>query len=470
MSSASINSDSTIISITFNTTITFTGTWKKDDWRVEMFLPNKEPIIDFNYTVTGGGDSSDATIQLEYDQQLFGFNMEYVVLTFIDRFTTVDTTYSLELIDTQYTFYLEGKEISSNASSLEMYGTITLSIFIFCSIIMCISGCFGYKAAIILDIFSTLQLIHLFPIGRFYMPTGLFKFFKTFEILNFQGLNFGIWDFDKASTKGLLTVHGDIVNYNFEKMGFTTSSFIFTSIDVIISIIYMLFIPISIRILAQIFRKSTLIRYLDAVIITNILPFIINSTVFILSFTALLNVKEFNVETESESFGSIASFGYFVFISMFIGIFVLLVGYFWWYLRMAKKDLNSEDRDLRKTTIIGKYFVAPYRTAHLYHYFYPLTQILRRIMVASVFVLYKNDGFLQLLLLSFISGLNLVYHTSYQPFDHKMRNIVITILEFAYLTICMTIFPYVYPNLEDDLFINQAFLVVRLFLFIFIIA
>ena len=84
------------------------------------------------------------------------------------------------------------------------------------------------------EVFAMLQLIHMFPVGRFYMPTGLFKFFKVFEWLNFQGLNLGIWDFDDASTKSLLTVHANPVNYNFQKMGFGTSSFVFTSIDVII--------------------------------------------------------------------------------------------------------------------------------------------------------------------------------------------------------------------------------------------
>jgi len=96
-----------------------------------MFLPNKEPVTDFNYTVNGGGGSPNATINLEYNHQLFGYNMEYVVLTFVNRFTTVDDTFNFELIDTQYTFHLEGKEVSSNASSLEKWGKYTFATFIF---------------------------------------------------------------------------------------------------------------------------------------------------------------------------------------------------------------------------------------------------------------------------------------------------------------------------------------------------
>lgn len=338
---------------------------------------------------------------------------------------------------------------------------------------MLIAGCLGYKMAILIDIFYTLQLIHLFPVGRFYLPTGLFKFFKAFELLNFQGINFGIWDFDKASTKGLLTVNRNVVNYNFQKMGFATSSFIFTSIDVIISIMYMLFIPIVIRILSQVFRKSTWIRYLDTQIMANIIPFIINSTILILSFTAFLNLRDFNVQTEAESFGSITSYGYLVFIALFILIFMILLAIFWWNLRNTQKEEFNNDKEgnnFKNTTFIGNYLIYPFRMMHLYHYVYPLTQILRRILVGSIFAFWRNNGFLQLLFLSLLSGMNLVYHASYQPFEHKLRNIIIAVLEGAYLTICMTIFPYVYPNLQDNLFKEQAILVVRIFLLFFVIA
>jgi hypothetical protein len=159
--------------------------------------------------------------------------MEYIVLTFINRFTTVDTNFGLEMINTQFTFYLDGKEVSSNASTLESLGTATFYIFLACAGLMLTAGVFGYPVGVLFDIYSTLQLIHLFPLGRFYMPTGLFKFFKSFERLNFQNLNFGIWNYDQIIDTGSFIINGNQVNYNFKKMGFTSSSFILTSTDVI---------------------------------------------------------------------------------------------------------------------------------------------------------------------------------------------------------------------------------------------
>lgn len=100
-----------------------------------MFLPNKESVPGFSYNVTAPGGTNSATINLTYDQQLFGYNMEYVVLTFIDRFTTVETTYNTEMIDTQFTFYLQGKELDKNAKMVGTMGTLTFIIFLFCLVV-----------------------------------------------------------------------------------------------------------------------------------------------------------------------------------------------------------------------------------------------------------------------------------------------------------------------------------------------
>jgi hypothetical protein len=68
-------------------------------------------------------------IYVTYDRQYYGYDMETIVLTFIDRFTTVDSTYGFEMIDTQYTFVLHGKEVPNN-SNIEMMGTVTFFLFL----------------------------------------------------------------------------------------------------------------------------------------------------------------------------------------------------------------------------------------------------------------------------------------------------------------------------------------------------
>lgn len=42
--------------------------------------------------------------------------MEHIVLTFIDRTHCVDSTYGFVMVNTQFTFVLDGKEVSANAS------------------------------------------------------------------------------------------------------------------------------------------------------------------------------------------------------------------------------------------------------------------------------------------------------------------------------------------------------------------
>lgn len=322
----------------------------------------------------------------------------------------------------------------------------------------------------ILDAFYMLQLIYFFPLGRFYFPTGLFKFFKAFELLNFQNINFGIWDFNDAATEGLLTVHGDVVNYNFQKMGFSTSSFIFTSIDVILVVIYFLFFSIFIRMLAQVFRKSVWIRYLENVVIGGIFIFILNSTSCILCMTAFLNINEWNVVNETETFGSISSYMYLFFVGFAVVMITIFIILYWWGMKKAKIMEVYEDKPIQVRNLGKKFLFSYNKDRNFFHYLYPLIFLLRRIGVAAVFAFMHDDGFMQLLCLSLMSGGMLAYHTSYQPFKSSIRNIMLTVFEGAYLLICLTIFPYVYPNLKNDLFLGQADVVVGLFLFIFFIA
>ena len=129
----------------------------------------------------------------------------------------------------------------------------------------------------------------------------------------------------------------------------------------------------------------------------------------------------------------------------------------------ANLDGNSSS-DLKRTTWKGRIFFFNYRTKNFLHYFYPSFFVIRRILIGSIFAIWKYDGFMQLLFLSLLSGVTLVYQTSYQPFDSRLRNILCTINEVAYLSVCMTIFPYVYPHLEPTFFIDHAVYVVGIFL------
>ena len=184
--------------------------------------------------------------------------------------------------------------------------------------------------------------------------------------------------------------------------------------------------------------------------------FIVYSTAMILTFTALLNIKKFNVETEAESFGAIASYMFLVFLLLFTVFLCLFIAYFWWSLRKIRKEGNNinesiifqekttdakkpnknntdSNKNIRNTTFLGKYFFNPFRYIHLFHYIYPLCFLMRRVLVGAIFALLENSGFEQLLCLSLLSGLNLVYHSTYQPFQSKLHNITIVLLELAYL-------------------------------------
>lgn len=117
--SATINSDSSVITLVFNTTVKLTSSWTLSDWRLEMFGPRTS--YQFSYNVPKASSlktaaSNTVEIEVTYPKQLYGFDMEHIVLTFIDRTHCVDSTYGFVMINTQFTFVLDGKEVSANAS------------------------------------------------------------------------------------------------------------------------------------------------------------------------------------------------------------------------------------------------------------------------------------------------------------------------------------------------------------------
>lgn len=149
ITSATIDSDSSKITLIFNTTVKLTSTWSSADWRLEYydFEVYHSSYYDstlVTYSVSGNGTNT-IVLDVTYNNQLFGFDMEYFVLTFIDRYTTVDTTYSLEMINTQFTFTLQGKEKDSNASEFETMGTVALYIFGAVAVVLIGAGLLGYK-------------------------------------------------------------------------------------------------------------------------------------------------------------------------------------------------------------------------------------------------------------------------------------------------------------------------------------
>jgi len=132
----------------------------------------------------------------------------------------------------------------------------------------------GYQIGYLFDMLTTLQIVHLFPVMRLYMPTGLFKFFKTFEVLNFQGLSIGLWKYSQVIDSSGLTQNGNAANYNFKKMGFTTTSFLMTSSDAVLCLVYISFFPVAIQTLRMVFFKSTMVKNLQRSFVMSFLPIV----------------------------------------------------------------------------------------------------------------------------------------------------------------------------------------------------
>lgn len=147
---------------------------------------------------------------------------------------------------------------------------------------MITAAVFGYDVGYLFDVYATLQIAYLFPVARLYMPTGLFKFFKAFEKLNFVSLSVGLWQFDDFVDSSLYVRSGTAASYNYKKMGFTTRSFIDTSSDVLLCIVYMSFIPVMIQSLRMLLYRSTMVKNIQRNALKSFMPMLVYVTCTIL--------------------------------------------------------------------------------------------------------------------------------------------------------------------------------------------
>lgn len=296
----------------------------------------------------------------------------------------------------------------------------------------------GFKAWIALDMITTMQMIHLIPVARLYLPSVLNRFFKMFQYTNFKGLQFGILRVTELIENDDFADNNAPIGYNFDKMGFNTTSLFYNITDPIIFVTYLCFIPALLGLATELFYKVVYIKKLESNVMSIFFQFIIEITMTIMTFSSMMNLYRYNVETTSESVGSYCSVLYMIFLCLLFMLILWLIFYYSYELRTRKSgpvvNLAAFSKgDIKEDTFKGKYIFFHYRTDHSFHYSYPLVFITRRVLVSYILVWWNKNGFYQLVALSALSLCSLVYTTSYAPFVSKTRNIFLSLLEGLYL-------------------------------------
>jgi hypothetical protein len=182
-------------------------------------------------------------------------------------------------------------------------------------------------------------------------------------------------------------------------------------------------------------NKNNIARNIERNLLSTFFTFLIAVSMMKCCFAAMLNFKYFNVETSSESAGSYAAALYFIGLAVLFIFLGFMTTYYWQDIneRVERSGNLAYEDNGRKGNFKGTYIFHQYRTTHIYYYLYPMYFIIRRVLVASILVYWHEYGFYQLLFLSLLSGVSLVWFVSYQPFRSRLRNMVHAIHEVGYL-------------------------------------
>lgn len=323
----------------------------------------------------------------------------------------------------------------------------------------------GFSGWIAVDTICALQLLHLIPVARLYLPTVILRFLRIFKYLNFEDMTFGQWQFTRAIDQNGFSKNNSPVNYNFEKMGYNSKAFFSLTTGIWLYISIACFIPVLVSLFAIVMPKFSFAKNLEKNVLSIFFPIFIILPMMKLNFAAMLNYRYFNVETSSESAGSYGAVIYFIFLgTLFIFLWTMAL-YYWDDINQRRKQSGqlTFEEDIRKNNFKGTYLFYQFRVTHFFHYLYPLYFILRRFLVAQILVYWHDSSFYQLLFLSILSVVSLVWHTAYMPFRSRLRNVVHSIFEFGYLVLLMTLFPYVYPPMNSERFDKWPILVILVY-------
>jgi hypothetical protein len=174
--------------------------------------------------------TSTLFIKLSYDGQYFDYDMEKVTVTFEDSTQIYASSTTYEMVDTGFDLYLHGKEQEVNG--WHMVGLWIFVVFYVVIIGVSLGLIFlGFTGWIAFDMICTLQILHLTPVCKLYLPSVLLEFFKMFRYSNFEGLAFGEWQFNRAIDEDGFTLNHLSSGYNFEKMGYDSRAFFSLTAD-----------------------------------------------------------------------------------------------------------------------------------------------------------------------------------------------------------------------------------------------
>ena len=197
-----IADDSSLITLTFNTTVLLKSTWVAGkSWTV--VLSGAWASYEYSWEVINATQHmSVATdvlyIKIYYYGQLLDYELENIRVTFADLTQVVSSDNGYDMTDTGVDFKLKGKEVELNLT----HWILLYSVLILYWIVIGVSFgliLLGFSGWICIDMITTLQMIHLFPVWRLYIPTALLKFFMMFRFFEFWRYNLWILEISKYS-------------------------------------------------------------------------------------------------------------------------------------------------------------------------------------------------------------------------------------------------------------------------------
>jgi hypothetical protein len=201
---------------------------------------------------------------------------------------------------------------------------------------------FGFSLGIPFDFMTTMQMVHLTPVLRIFIPTSLTRMFQHFSTYNFMPITQTNWRLNRT-VDDYWSINHIATTYNFHKMGFTTNAFLINSTPVLFVITIVSFLHPILTLSRIAFPNINYLNNFDKKWKDNFLLFVIFLGFNIICFNAMMNYQFFNVMTDNEWANSLVAMFFLCGVAVFF-IFIVMSHILYWYeLRMRRKEGKNVD-------------------------------------------------------------------------------------------------------------------------------
>jgi len=435
--------DNEVLYVQFNETVIIDSAWQETDWSITI----EGPIPPYNFTWELYQKDSLVTtpnnpimINLTIIAQLYA--LETLYFEFYDKSTTLSGTIMTQTLSDGFTLPLTQQEDpTGNTCGIETYQIPILALLYTNLGLALISAIFLQSTAIVFHLISCLQIISLAALYQAVFPTCLVDFLQTLSLV---GIRFTFFGGSMVSGFVNSTALSGETPYQYQRMGYVTTSVLTNSGDLIFLWITLILVYFCIFALEFVLFSVPYIRTVCQRYRYNFFNAGMNFTFVKVAFDSGVGMLYLQMENIDQLISA----------SVAISVASLALcypSYIAFHGGRYTKELSMAETDDQVDNLRSNHIFVEYDTSHPACYYYLLTQCIKKAMYVAIALTMYNVYCYGLFLSAIIAFVFLMYYSYVRPFKSALYNLILIFEEFMTFFCFVVLFRYANEHSVENL-------------------